>query len=149
MTRIEGWAREGLTDAQIAAKMGITAACLYNYQTRFVEIFDALKRGKAPVDIEVENMLLKRAMGYTYTETTEEVYTLDEIDPKTGKPKIKEKHVKRVTKELPPDTTAQIFWLKNRRPDLWRDRHENDVNIVTANHAALDEAFEAMKGEAQ
>ena len=129
--------------------MGINVSTLYKYQNEHNEIVEALKRGKAPVDIEVENMLLRRAMGYTYTETTEEVYTLDEIDPKTGKPKIKEKHLKRVTKEIPPDTTAQIFWLKNRRPDLWRDRHENDVNVVTANHAALDEAFEALKGDAQ
>lgn len=147
LTRIEGWAREGLTDAQIAVKMGVNVSTLYKYQNEHNEITEALKRGKAPVDIEVENMLLKRAMGYTYTETTEEVYTYDEIDPKTGKPKVKEKHVKRVTKEIPPDTTAQIFWLKNRRPDLWRDRHENDVSIKNVNFDALNAAFEGIEDD--
>lgn len=142
MTRIEGWAREGLTDAQIAEKMGISVASLYNYQAKFVEILDALKRGKAPVDNEVENALLKRALG-GFEVKEKRVEKWKDADG------IERDHTVIMTREVPPDTTAQIFWLKNRRPDLWRDRHENDVNIVTANYTALDEAFEAMKDEAQ
>ena len=147
LTQIEGWAREGLTREQIAHNIGINVKTLWEWESKYDPISNALKRGMAPVDIEVENMLLKRAMGYTYTETTEEVYTYDEIDPKTGKPKVKEKHVKRVTKEIPPDTTAQIFWLKNRRPDLWRDRHENDVSIKNVNFDALNAAFEGIEDD--
>lgn len=147
LTQIEGWAREGLTREQIAHNIGINVKTLWEWENKYDPISNALKRGMAPVDIEVENMLLKRAMGYTYTETTEEVYTYDEIDPKTGKPKVKEKHVKRVTKEIPPDTTAQIFWLKNRRPDLWRDRHENDVSIKNVNFDALNAAFEGIEDD--
>jgi len=147
LTQIEGWAREGLTREQIAHNIGINVKTLWEWESKYDPISNALKRGMAPVDIEVENMLLKRAMGYTYTEITEEVYTYDEIDPKTGKPKVKEKHVKRVTKEIPPDTTAQIFWLKNRRPDLWRDRHENDVSIKNVNFDALNAAFEGIEDD--
>lgn len=147
LTQIEGWAREGLTREQIAHNIGINVKTLWEWESKYDPISNALKRGMAPVDIEVENMLLKRAMGYTYTETTEEVYTYDEIDTKTGKPKVKEKHVKRVTKEIPPDTTAQIFWLKNRRPDLWRDRHENDVSIKNVSFDALNAAFEGIEDD--
>lgn len=121
--------------------MGINVSTLYKYQNEHNEIVEALKRGKAPVDNDVENMLLKRAMGYEYEEVTTEVYDMPDGTQR--------KHIKKTKKQVVPDTTAQIFWLKNRRPDLWRDRHENDVNIVSANHAALDEAFEALKGEAQ
>ena len=142
MTRIEGWAREGLTDAQIAAKMGINVSTLYKYQNEHGEIVDALKRGKAPVDIEVENALLKRAKG-GFEVKEKRIEKWKDADG------VEREHTVIITREVPPDTTAQIFWLKNRRPDLWRDRHENDVNIITANHAALDEAFEALKGEAQ
>ena len=142
MTRIEGWAREGLTDAQIAAKMGIGTSTLYKYQVEHVEIVDALKRGKAPVDDEVENALLKRAKG-GYEIKEKRIEKWKDADG------VEREHTVIITREVPADTTAQIFWLKNRRPDLWRDRHENDVNIVTANHAALDEAFEALKDEAQ
>ena len=131
--------------------MGIHRDTLNEWCKRFSGISDALKQGKAPVDIEVENMLLKRARGFEYEEVTTEIEDIPtgKLDA-NGNPIYRQrKHIKKTKKMVVPDTTAQIFWLKNRRPDLWRDRHENDVNIVTANHAALDEAFEALKGDAQ
>ena len=111
-TLLQGWARDGLTDEQIAHNIGITAATLYVWKNKYPEISETLKKGKEVVDIHVENALLKRALGYEYTE--ERV----EISGKDGKKVI------RTTKYIPPDTTAQIFWLKNRRPDRWRDRQE-------------------------
>jgi len=131
--------------------MGIHRDTLNEWCKQFPAISDTLKQGKAPVDIEVENMLLKRAMGFEYEEVTTEIEDIPtgKLDKKGNPIYRQRKHIKKTKKMVVPDTTAQIFWLKNRRPDLWRDRHENDVNIVTANHAALDEAFEALKGEAQ
>ena len=129
--RIEGWARDGLTDAQIAANMGITAACLYNYQAKFVEIFDALKRGKAPVDIEVENALLKRAKGgFKVTEERIEKWKDAEGNER--------EHSVIIRREVPPDTTALIYWLKNRLPDKWRDKREVQAEIAGS-------AFKNMK----
>lgn len=122
--------------------MGIGTSTLYKYQTEHVEIVEALKRGKAPVDNEVENALLKRAKGGFEIKEKR----IEKWKDANG---VEREHTVIITREVPADTTAQIFWLKNRRPDLWRDRHENDVNIVSASHAALDEAFEALKGEAQ
>lgn len=119
LLRLEAYARDGLTDEQIAHNMGISPASLYNYKRNYVEIMEALKRGKEVVDIEVENALLKRALGYEYTEIKNEEYIVD------GKP------VKRTTKtvkEVVPDTTAQIFWLKNRRPDRWRDKQNMELS---------------------
>ena len=139
--QIEGWAREGLSDVQIAAKIGISTSTLYDYKAKFKEFSEALKRGKAPVDIEVENALLKRAKG-GFEVKEKRIEKWKDADG------VEREHTVIITREVPPDTTAQIFWLKNRRPDLWRDRHENDVNIVTVNHTALNEAFEAL-GDAQ
>lgn len=107
---LEGWARDGLTDEQLAQKMGIATGTLYEWKKSYPEISEALKRGKEVVDIEVENALLKRALGYDYTE--ERV----EISEKDGRKVIQ------TTKHIAADTTAQIFWLKNRRPDKWRDK---------------------------
>lgn len=107
---LEGWAREGLTDEQIAANCGITASTLYDWKNRFEQISEALKKGKEVVDIQVENALLKRALGYEYIE--ERI----EVSEKDGKKVIQ------TTKTVIPDTTAQIFWLKNRRPGRWRDK---------------------------
>lgn len=108
LTLIEGWARDGLTDEQIAHNCGCATSTLYVWKEKYPELSEALKKGKEIVDIKVENALLKRALGYTYVEVIEDFGTVS----------------KRVTKTVLPDTTAQIFWLKNRRPDKWRDRPE-------------------------
>jgi len=121
LTRLEGLARSGLTDAQIAAKIGINVCTLYDWQNRFPDITNALKRGKAPVDDEVEMALLKRARGFTTTETIEEITTSGEKDD-FGNYKVKERHIRKITREIPPETAAGIFWLKNRRPEKWRDK---------------------------
>ena len=124
LTRIEGWARDGLTDEQIAQKIGISTTTLYQWQIDYPEFSDALKKGKAPVDTEVENALLKRALGYQYEETVTEV---EEVPTgktdENGRPIMKQvKHIRKILKTALPDTTAQIFWLKNRRPDKWLDK---------------------------
>ena len=126
LTMLEGLARDGLTDEQISQKMGIGVSTLYRWEQDYQEIRDALKRGKAPVDIQVENALLKRALGYEYDEVVEEVEHIPIGKPdEDGNQRIID-HVKKKTKRVTvlPDVTAQIFWLKNRRPDKWRDKVE-------------------------
>lgn len=107
---VEGWARDGLTDEQIAKNLGIGIRTFYEYKEKYPQFSQFLKRGKEVVDTEVENALLKRALGYTYDEETYE-----ELSDGTSKSKV-------VTKHIPGDTTAQIFWLKNRKPGVWRDK---------------------------
>ena len=114
---LEAWARDGLTDEQIAENMGISASTLYDWKNKYSDISESLKRGKEVVDVLVENALFKRALGYEYKEVTKE----DGVTTKV------------VTKHMAPDTTAQIFWLKNRRPDLWRDRKSIDMNAKVNN----------------
>ena len=121
MTEVPCVRLDHLTDEQIASNMGIATSTLYNWKNEHLEILEALKKGKEVVDIQVENALLKRALGYTYKETTRECDEDGEL-----------KVTKVVTKEVVPDATAQIFWLKNRRPDLWRDKqnieHSGQIN---------------------
>jgi hypothetical protein len=83
-TLLEGWARDGLTDEQIARNMGVAYSTFRVWKDKYPAIPAALKTSKEIVDYEVENALLNKALG--------------------------------------GDTTAQIFWLKNRRPDKWRDK---------------------------
>lgn len=124
LLKIEGWARDGLTDEQIAQNIGIGTTTLYRWKESFWEIRESLKKGKEVVDRQVENALLKRALGYRY----------DEITTENGV------ETKRITKEVVPDTTAQIFWLKNRKPEVWRDKQ----NIVD-NEDALEKLDEVLK----
>lgn len=118
LLKVQGWARDGLSNDQIAHNIGITAKTLCEWQNRFSEFRNAIKKGKEVVDREVENAMLKRALGYEYDEVTQEPVT----DKDTG---ITEMRVtKVVTKQIVPDVTAQIFWLKNRKPTEYRDKHD-------------------------
>lgn len=126
LIKIQGWARDGLIDEQIAHNMGITTKTLYEWKNKYGEISEALKKGKEVIDRQVENALLKRALGYAYDETTYE----DGVE------------TKRVTKEVAPDTTAQIFWLKNRKPAEWRDKIEQQQTVTIQDDGFLD----ALKG---
>lgn len=105
---LEGWARDGLTDEQIAKNIGINRTTLYDWKKKETNIADALKKGKEVIDFEVENALLKRALGYEYEE---EIYENGIL-------------TKKVKKQVAPDTTAQIFWLKNRKKEQWREKVE-------------------------
>jgi DNA-binding XRE family transcriptional regulator len=87
---IEGWARDGLTDEQIAHNMGISRSTLKEWKKDYPAISAALKKTKEVVDREVENALYKKA--------------------------------------CEGDTTAMIFWLKNRRPNDWRDKRETQLS---------------------
>lgn len=106
---LEGWARDGLTDEQIAKNMGISVKTLFNWKTRYLPILQALKKGKEVVDYEVENALLSSA--------------------------------------LEGNTTAQIFWLKNRRPDKWRDKQKEETDKSALDK--LDNILKEIKEDAE
>lgn len=104
---LEGWARDGLSDEQIAHNIGIATSTLYDWKKKHLEISEALKKGKEVVDIEVENALLKSA--------------------------------------LEGNITAQIFWLKNRKPNRWREKQsiEHTGEVSTK----LSDIFNQIGGE--
>jgi len=127
LIKIEGWARDGLVNEQIADEIGIHPSTLYDWQKKYPEIAEVLKRGKDVIDRKVENALLKRALGYKYEEITYEKTEVMGIDEVGNMDMIPGTKIKTVIKEVIPDTTAQIFWLKNRKPEQWRDKRDIDV----------------------
>ena len=245
LLRLEGWARDGLTDEQIAHNIGIAPKTLYEWKKRYGEICKALKKGKEVVDIQVENALLKRALGYEYQE---EIYerikdtgqakrhrhngvqqltaqqwemckaffedrccycgvggnlTKDHLQPlsagglmsvsnivpacqscnsskkdhqwrswyerqkfymanranriteyiafasrlQEAGPDVQDGELtltKRVHKSVVPDVAAQIFWLKNRRPDKWRDKPDP---VPTDTGETLSVLYAALESE--
>ena len=116
LTQIEAWARDGLTNIQIAHNIGIRENTFYSWINRFPELEEALREGKEVVDIQVENALYKRALGYEIEET--KTYMKDNGNG------TQSKHIEKVKKHIAGDTTAMIFWLKNRKPKEWRDRKD-------------------------
>lgn len=106
---LEGWARDGLTDEQIAKKIGISRKTLNDWKNNYSDICDTLKKGKEVVDYQVENALLNSA--------------------------------------LDGNTTAQIFWLKNRRPDKWRDKQKEEADNTALDK--LDDILREIKADAE
>ncbi|KEI10533.1 transposase [Clostridium sp. K25] len=142
---VEGWARNGLTDEQIAKNLGIGYSTLKEYKKKYPAFLAALKKGKEVIDFEVENALLKRALGYKYKEVTKELVR----DPETKEEELKV--TKEVIKEVVPDTTAQIFWLKNRKPEEWRDKqnieHSGNMNVNNPFENLTTEQLLKLAGE--
>jgi hypothetical protein len=108
----EGLAKLGKIDDDIAAAMGIHVSTLRDWKKKHPEFSVAIKIGKSEADTAVENSLYKRAMGYAY----EEVKTVNGGE-----------RVEKTTKQVAPDVTAQIFWLKNRKPDDWKDKRHEEI----------------------
>ena len=126
---VEAWARDGLIEADIAHNLGISKKTMELYKKEHIDFLSALKRGKEEVDILVENALFKRTQGFRYDEvTTERMPIYDKVYPDkiTGYEMVE---TKRVTKEVLPDPTSMIFWLKNRKKAEWRDKHEVEKTI--------------------
>lgn len=135
LLKLESWARDGLRDEQLAERMNIAPSTLYEWKKRYSEISESLKKGKEIADIQVENALLKRALGYSYNEDKYISIPMElaEYDEKLAQylnlyrseypeatdselmlareqfPKTKEVLAERKVKEVVPDTTAQIF----------------------------------------
>lgn len=106
---LEGWARDGLTDEQIAKNMGVSYSTLKDWKNKYSAISAALKKGKEVVDYQVENALLSSA--------------------------------------LEGNTTAQIFWLKNRRPGKWRDKQKEETDKTALDK--LDSILKEIKDDAE
>lgn len=124
ITLLQGWARDGLIDEQIAKNMKISPSTLYEWKKKYSEISEALKKGKEIVDVEVENALLKKAKGYNAKVKKHFKLKTVEYDPGTGRKIAEREELKEVEDEVhvPADTTAQIYWLNNRRPDKWANK---------------------------
>lgn len=101
----------GMTDVQIAQVFNISDSTFDNWKIKYPEFLGSLRKGKAPIDGDVAEKLLHRALGYTHQE--EKVFcSQGEI-------------VTHITqKHYPPDTQAALAWLRNRQPELWRDKLE-------------------------
>lgn len=117
LIKLEGWARAGLIDKQIAHNIGVSEQTLNVWKKNYPLILASLKKGKEVIDYEVENALLKRALGYSYLEKRTEYEMGMEV-----KTIVTEKQVL-------PDVTAQIFWLKNRKPGEWREKANVSVQL--------------------
>lgn len=106
----------GATDAQLAEFLGVSQTTLSSWKKKNPDFRQALKTGKTAADARVAKSLYQRAIGFTQ----------QEIDIRVIKGEIVQTVI---TKRYASDTAACIFWLKNRQPDLWKERRERDMSV--------------------
>ena len=140
---VTGWARDGYTQEQIAENMEISLSTFKRWKNepgeKFKPFQTALKQTKEYADKQVEAALFKSAQGYEWEEVTEEW----KFNPLKGKHEMIV--TKKVKKRVAPSNAAQIFWLKNRLPDNWRDKRYVEDKVEFEN----DGFIEALKGQAE
>lgn len=125
LLQIEAWYRDGATDKEVYEALGIGKTTFYKYVKEHLELKELQKRTKPIVDIEVENMLLKKSLGYKVN--ISKPFKVKHIEYNDNGKKISEdEEIVYVDEEvyIPPSDTDMIFWLKNRKPYVWRDKHE-------------------------
>lgn len=113
--------RDGASMDSIAKTFGIAPQTFYLWRQKYPELQDACKRGKQLVDYEVENALLKAALGYK-TETVR-TYINNSVDGA----KNREVKIDKTTTEVGPNVTACLAWLNNRKPEQWKRNRDNDM----------------------
>lgn len=130
LLRIKGWARDGLTDKDIATKkIGIGERTFTDWKKKHKAITAALKEGRAPVDTEIEDSMVRSAKGFKVKE--KKAFKVKTTKKKGGM-EITEEHMEVVEVErfVDPVVVAQIFWLKNRKKDYWKDKPISESDEV-------------------
>lgn len=130
----------GATDEDLASFFEVSVSTINGWKNEFPEFLEAIKGGKDDADAMVAERLFKRATGYSHPE--------DKIFNDNGTPLIVP-----TTKHYPPDTTAAIFWLKNRQRDKWRDRQDHEhtgkdggpIEIAELSEVELAQRLAALK----
>lgn len=124
----------GATDKELADFFEVVESTINKWKLDHIEFSESIKKGKEHADAEVAEKLFKRALGYEHAE--------DDIRAVNG-----EIIITPTTKHYPPDTTAAIFWLKNRQKDKWRDKqeieHSGEVSLIQR----IQEARKRARGE--
>ena len=138
LLKIKGWARDGLTNLEIAKNMGVSDSTFNEWQRKFPQIPETIKEGRAPVIVDVEDTFYtKKLKGYFIEEEVVEVTKHPNGD--------KTEHRKKMKRWIPPDTTAIIFYLKCRKPEKYNDRIS--VAIEDKGNGKLADLIEGLKDD--
>ncbi len=128
---IEGWAREGFSEDEIAAKCGVTPEVFRKWKSRNPELQAALCFGREATDFLAERALYKRVLGYDYTEETWEL----KPNKETGTSELQ--LTKKQQKHQQPDVSAISLWLKKRKRQTWGDGDTTDETSSAATGIGL------------
>lgn len=123
LEQITNWAANAYTNKEIAQSMGVRPQTFYDWMNRFPEFSDAIKKGRQLSVQAIENRFFQNAYGML--EETTEIIEEDQVF-ENGRWIAKKRHVRKTTRKIPPNTAAQIFFLKNKAG--YRDNPEDNID---------------------
>lgn len=143
LERIRKLKQDGYTDEQIARVIGVSYETLRRYKKTFSPLFEALKKGKEDLILELEDTLYRRALGKCKTKTTKKY--IEEVNG------IQKQKIEETVQELPPDVGALCFSLKNLAPDKWKevrlDNNFNEMQKALDNFKSFSERMDGVSQE--
>ena len=124
---LKGWARDGLSDEQLAHNMGIHTSTFYVWKQKYTEISEALRTGKEAADRMVENALYKSCFDRTIR--VRKAFKVKEVYYDANGKRCEKEHIEIAEEDvgIPANEKAQEFWLKNRRPADWKDKQQHEI----------------------
>ena len=165
LIKLQGWARDGLTNEQIAQKIGVRRETISVWCSKYSNIANALKKGKEVIDYEIENSLISTMKKHKIKTTTYKMVKKDDLVLKAERTKFmnmfKLDHpdatkeqiliataenvavyeripMTETVTEVDPNVSSMIFWLKNRKPDVYRDQTFKKLNEANARKAIAE-----------
>lgn len=145
---VRGWARDGYSDIQIAKNIGISCSTFYDWKAKNLDFSEAIKKGREPVVVELEDALYKAGIGFEYKEVVEEITRTGE-----GEHAVEVKHRREVTRYAQPNVAALIFALKNLKKQKFKDRPVEEVeradDVLLAMLRKWDNAAEQYSGKSE
>ena len=149
LIRIEGWARDGLNDEQIAGKIGVNVATLYRWKEKYCEICEALRAGKDVPDRKVENALYNSCFDRTIT--VNKAFKVKRVwfDDKGHRCEDERIEIAEETVAIPANEKAQEFWRANRKPEQWSKKEKLEVSGSVDFADVISQARERAKNAAQ
>lgn len=139
LRKVEGWARNSLSESQIAHNMGISESTLNTYKRKYPQILESIARGREDVVEIVENVIYQQIKGYEY----EEKEIVEELDPDTGE--VTRRMVKtKLNKSKPSERQAQFF-LRNKAPDKWNGKGMLELERLQLENERLRAELEERK----
>ena len=112
-------ARDGAQDKDIAAYLGFNENYFCTVKEKYPKLNEALKKGRSPLDFNVENSLFRKCIGYK-EKVQKPIKVKEKYYDEQGRICERERvEVVEYEETIFPEVTAQIFWLKNRKPKFW------------------------------
>ncbi len=128
--------------------MHVAYSSFRDWKNKYPALSAALKKGKEPVDAELEENAFKNANGQCFIEDTVTDIYYEGVD-ENGNPIEVSRHTRTVRRQVPPNATMQIFLMKNRMPDKYREKREEQIKVTSADYSLLDEVAKAARLNAE